>query len=146
MQVEGTEARHLPHFLRKHAEGHDHKQISLERSKLGEEVRILEFVWLKHGDAMLYGILLHRALGHLEAAAGGLICHSNNANDLESLGSQGIQRSHSKLRRTHVDDTRLAEEAHHTADKLAPGRLERIHVEHFRVPDSLVGKIHPNRN
>ena len=120
MEIERTELRHRPNLFRQHPEGHDYEQICLEISELLQELRILKFYRLEHWDIVLHGELLHRTLVHLETSATRLVGYSYHSDYIIFGIKKCLQRSHRKLRCSHVYDSCLSECAHEFALYFSP--------------------------
>ena len=131
MKVEGAEAWHLPYFLRKHTEGNHHKEVRLEGTQLGEELRVLQLNRLKHRDIVLHGIFLHSALVHFEAASARLVGDGHYAYHLVFVLDEGVQRGYRKFRGAHIDDSGLVENGGHAALELAQPGFYGIHIEYW---------------
>ena len=109
VQVEGAQTRHGPDFARQHPEGHHHKEVGLEGSQLGEELRIAQLLRLQHRNAVFHRVALDGALVHLKSAAARLVGHGHHRAHVESGLEQRIKRAAGELRRTHIDDPDAAE-------------------------------------
>ena len=102
MQVECTQARHIPDNFRQHSERHYNLQVGLECSKLLQEQRILKFLRLQHGYSLLYRILLYRtALQHTAVTSHGFVRHGNHTYYIIVFLHKSAQRELGKLRGSH---------------------------------------------
>ena len=120
MEVEGSELRHGPDFLRKHPECHHHEKVSIESRQLLQEFRIFQLHRLKDRYALLHGEFLDCTFIDLQSPAARLVSDSHDADDIVACVNEGLQGSDCKLRRSHIYYSRLLEYAHDFALYLSP--------------------------
>ena len=108
MYIEGAEAGHVPHHLGQHAEGHHHLYVGMVGAQLFYELGVFHLHRLEHGQGVGQRIALH--LGGLQRVLMpahwfvGLCDHSHH---VVSTFHKPLQRSHSKLGRSHKHDSQF---------------------------------------
>ena len=113
VEVECTELRDLPDYLRKHSECNDHEEVCLPAFQCVEELRILEGDRLKYRKVVLHCIFLHGAFVDLQAASACLVGYRNHSNHIVAVLDERVKWRYSKLRRTHIDYSGLLECTHY---------------------------------
>ena len=102
VQVEGSQARHVPYHLGEHSEGHYYLKIGLEGSELLDEEGVFQLFGLKEWDSLLHRILLDgAALEHAAVTAHGLVGHGYHTYYIITLLDKTLQRELRELGGSH---------------------------------------------
>lgn len=103
VQIECSQARHGPHRLGQHAEGHHYLQVGPQAAQLGQEGFVLQTFGLQNGDAVLQRALLHgRGLQLALVPPYGLVRHGDDPHHIVAFVYQSLQCGHCKVGRAHV--------------------------------------------
>ena len=94
---------------------------------------------------MLYCIFLDCTFVDLESAAACLVGYGHDSYDVVAALYEFVKRCYSKLRRTHVHDTRLLEVSHYLCFDFLESVLETFRTEDCGVVDCLPGEEESGR-